>query len=80
MTTYNEEKVIKRCLESVLPFIDYYSIGVDEKTTDNTKKIIEETLVDKTGVVFDSPWNGFADARNQAFEHFKMGCGLVFNN
>ena len=71
MTTYNEEKVIKRCLESVLPFIDYYSIGVDEKTNDNTKKIIEETLVDKTGVVFDSPWNGFADARNQAFEQFK---------
>ena len=52
MTTYNEEKVIKRCLESVLPFIDYYSIGVDEKTTDNTKKIIEETLVDKTGGSF----------------------------
>ena len=70
MTTYNEEKVIKRCLESVLPFIDYYSIGVDLKTTDNTKKIIEETLKDKTGIVFDSPWNGFADARNQAFEHF----------
>jgi len=70
MTTYNEEKVIKRCLESVLPYIDYYSIGVDLKTTDNTKSIIEETLKDKTGVVFDSPWRGFADARNQAFEHF----------
>ncbi len=70
MTTYNEEKVIKRCLESVLPYIDYYSIGVDVKTTDNTKSIIEETLKDKTGVVFDSPWRGFADARNQAFEHF----------
>lgn len=71
MTTYNEEKVIKRCLESVLPFIDYYSIGVDLKTTDDTKAIIEETLKDKTGVVFDSPWRGFADARNQAFEQFQ---------
>jgi len=78
MTTYNEEKVIKRCLESILPFFDYYSIGVDEKTTDNTKAIIEDTLKNKTGIVFDSPWNGFADARNQAFKKFHWDVDWYF--
>ena len=69
MTVYNEGKIIKRCLEAVKPIIDYYCIGVDEKTTDNTKEIILETLSDIEGVIFDSPWNGFADARNQVFAH-----------
>ena len=68
MTLYNEEKIIKRCLEAVKPHIDYYCIGIDEKTTDNTHQIILETLEGIEGIVFDSPWNGFADARNQVLE------------
>ena len=65
MTTYNEESNIQRCLESIKPYLDYYCIGVDVKTTDNTKGKVLEVMGDVKGKTFDSPWNGFADARNQ---------------
>ena len=68
MTTYNEEANIERCLDSVKPYLDYYCIGVDKKTTDNTKQKILEVMADIPGKVFDSPWNGFADARNQCLD------------
>jgi glycosyltransferase involved in cell wall biosynthesis len=68
MTTYDEEANIERCLDSIKPYLDYYCIGVDMKTTDNTKQKILEVMKDIPGKVFDSPWNGFADARNQCLD------------
>jgi glycosyltransferase involved in cell wall biosynthesis len=42
---------------------------VDEKTTDNTKqKVLDYFEGNTRGKVFDSPWNGFADARNQCLD------------
>jgi glycosyltransferase involved in cell wall biosynthesis len=69
MTLYNEEANIHRCLDSISPYLDYFCIGVDEKTTDNTKqKVLDYFEGNTRGKVFDSPWAGFADARNQCLD------------
>ena len=52
MTTYNEESNIQRCLESIKPYLDYYCIGVDVKTTDNTKGKVLEVMGDVKAVSY----------------------------
>jgi len=56
----DEEKVISRCLDSVLPLIDQYCI-CDTGSTDNTKQIITEYM-DKHGIkgtLFNEEWVDF---------------------
>ena len=68
MTVKNEENALKRALPSIAPFLSSYCIGVDNKTTDNTKGVIAEIMQkhEVPGITFDSPWHeSFADARNQ---------------
>ena len=43
MIVRDESKVIKRLLDSVAPFIDWYTI-VDTGSEDNTKAIIKEVM------------------------------------
>jgi glycosyltransferase involved in cell wall biosynthesis len=65
----NEEKVIKRMLDSVAPILDYYVI-VDTGSTDRTKEIAKETM-DAHGIpgeIIDHEWVNFCTARNFAFE------------
>ena len=68
----NEEKVIGRMLRSVAPLIDYYVI-VDTGSTDNTKKIIKETMdeLNIPGEIHDHEWVNFCTARNYALEKVK---------
>jgi glycosyltransferase involved in cell wall biosynthesis len=69
MIVKNEEKDIKRCLESVIPFIDYWVIS-DTGSTDNTKKIIQEVM-DKhevPGELHDHDWVDFSTNRNYALD------------
>lgn len=65
----NEEKVIGRMLRSVAPLIDYYVI-IDTGSTDNTKKVIEETTKELgiPGEIHDHDWVDFCTARNFALE------------
>ena len=65
----NEEKVIKRMLDSVAPILDYYVI-IDTGSTDRTKEIAKETM-DAHGIpgeIIDHEWVNFCTARNFAFE------------
>ena len=64
MIVKNESKVIKRCLLSVLPFINEYCI-VDTGSTDNTVEIIAETLKHLPGEVHFRPWVNFSHNRNE---------------
>jgi glycosyltransferase involved in cell wall biosynthesis len=60
----DEEPVIERCLRSVLPIIDAWSI-VDTGSTDRTKEIIREVLKDVPGEFHERPWVNFAHNRTE---------------
>lgn len=62
MIVKNEEQVLKRCLDTLVPCMDEIVI-VDTGSTDRTKEIAGEY----TDLIYDFAWTGsFADARNFA--------------
>ncbi len=67
MIVKNESLVIKRCLQSVMPLIDYWVI-VDTGSTDNTQSIITDLLKDIPGELHEKPWKNFAHNRNEALK------------
>jgi glycosyltransferase involved in cell wall biosynthesis len=67
MIVKNEAPVIRRCLESVLPFIDTWLIS-DTGSSDDTQEIIRETLYQKEGTLVNSPWVNFGHNRSQAIK------------
>jgi glycosyltransferase involved in cell wall biosynthesis len=60
----DEEPVIERCLRSVLPIIDAWSI-VDTGSTDRTKEIVRDVLKDVPGELHERPWMNFAYNRTE---------------
>jgi glycosyltransferase involved in cell wall biosynthesis len=73
MIVKNEERLLKRCLDSYLPVCDEIII-VDTGSTDRTKEIAAEY----TDKIYDYEWSSdFAAARNFAFE--KAGCEYIFS-
>ena len=68
MIVRDEQDVIERCLNTVLPCIDSWCI-VDTGSTDRTIEIINRVLRNVPGQVYRLPWtNHFADMRNKALE------------
>lgn len=67
MIVKNESHVIKRCLESAKPLIDYWVI-VDTGSTDHTQEIIKEFMKDIPGELHERPWVNFAHNRNEALQ------------
>lgn len=65
MIVRNESPVIKRCLASVKPIIDYWII-IDTGSNDGTQDIIREFMKDVPGELHEYPWVDFAHNRNQA--------------
>ena len=67
MIVKNETKLIRRCLESVLPLVDYVLV-VDTGSTDGTQQMIRDFLAEKKvdGIVIDEPWRDFAYNRSFA--------------
>jgi GR25 family glycosyltransferase involved in LPS biosynthesis/glycosyltransferase involved in cell wall biosynthesis len=67
MIVKNETKLIRRCLESVLPLVDYVLV-VDTGSTDGTQQMIRDFLAEKKvdGAVIDEPWRDFAYNRSFA--------------
>ena len=70
---YNVEKYIKRTLNSIInqKFKFFELIVVNDGSTDNTKKIIEETLSNSTinYKLINKPNEGVSSARNRGIEH-----------
>ena len=72
MIVKNEAKLIRRCLDSVRPLIDYVCIS-DTGSTDETKPIIRAWLAEHQipGNIFDHPWRDFATNRNLALQELR---------
>ncbi len=78
MIVKNEAKVIKRCLSSVKPLIDYWVIS-DTGSTDGTQEIIREFMQDIPGELIERPWVDFAHNRNEVLNQSKgKGDFLLF--
>jgi glycosyltransferase involved in cell wall biosynthesis len=69
MIVKNETHVIRRCLDSVLPLLDYALVS-DTGSTDGTQEMIRSYLADKSipGEVIERPWRNFAHNRTEALE------------
>src|SRR6266404_4162858 len=69
MIVKNEAPVIERCLNSVLPIIDYWVI-CDTGSTDGTQEIIKQFFAKHAmqGELHDRPWRDFAYNRSEALE------------
>ena len=70
--TFNEEKNIKACLESLKPFCDEL-IVVDSGSTDQTLNIAKS----EGAKVFNKSWEGFGPQKNFALK--KTTCNWVFS-
>jgi glycosyltransferase involved in cell wall biosynthesis len=67
MIVKDESRVIKRCLESIKPLIDYWVI-VDTGSRDDTKKIIKKCLQGIPGELHERRWRNFGENRTEAFQ------------
>lgn len=66
----------KEVLEKNLPFCDELTI-LDTGSTDNTINIAKEVLKRKRGRLYERPWKGFRDSRNELFDLAGNRC--IFN-
>jgi glycosyltransferase involved in cell wall biosynthesis len=76
MIVKNETAVIKRCLESVKPLIDYWVI-VDTGSTDGTQDMIREFMNDIPGQLYERPWINFGHNRNEALRFAKHAADYI---
>jgi glycosyltransferase involved in cell wall biosynthesis len=67
MIVKNEKDVIRRCLDSVMPLIDYWVI-VDTGSTDGTQEIIKTHLEQIPGELYERPWRNFGENRSEAYD------------
>jgi hypothetical protein len=67
MIVKNEAHVVRRCLDSALPLIDYVLL-VDTGSTDGTQSLVREILHERKmpGEVIEIPWKDFAFNRSAA--------------
>src|SRR5690606_31494452 len=65
MIVRNETSVIERCLKSVRPFIDCWSI-VDTGSSDGTQQLVRAYLADLPGELHERVWQDFGHNRSEA--------------
>ena len=65
MIVKNEAHVIRRCLDSVRPYISHWTI-VDTGSTDRTQDIIRSQFRDLPGELHERPWRDFGSNRSEA--------------
>jgi glycosyltransferase involved in cell wall biosynthesis len=65
MIVKNEARVLKRCFDSVRPFIDRWVI-VDTGSSDGTQALIARELAAIPGELHERPWKNFGHNRTEA--------------
>ena len=70
MIVKDEEAIIERCLQSMLPYIDRYDI-TDTGSTDGTVQKIKDFFDshEVPGEVYESDWKGFGKSRTEALRN-----------
>lgn len=72
MIVKNESKVIKRCIDSVKDYINYWVI-VDTGSTDGTQDLVKE-IMDEYGIpgeLHERPWVDFGHNRTESLQYAK---------
>jgi glycosyltransferase involved in cell wall biosynthesis len=77
MIVKDEASVIRRCLDSLRPIVDYWVI-VDTGSTDGTQQIISEHFKDVPGELHERPWRDFAHNRSEALVLARGHADYVF--
>lgn len=72
MIVKNESKVIKRCIDSVKDYINYWVI-VDTGSTDGTQEIIKNVMGEYNipGELHERPWVDFGHNRSESLQYSK---------
>src|SRR5262245_49942 len=65
MIVRNEAPVIRRCLDSVRPWIDAWCV-VDTGSSDGTQALVRQALAGLPGDLVERPWVDFAHNRTEA--------------
>ena len=65
MIVKDEAHVIRRCLDSVLPFVSHWVI-VDTGSTDGTQEIVQAHMRGVPGTLHERPWRDFGANRSEA--------------
>lgn len=73
MMVRDEVRVIERCLQSVLPFIDTWVV-VDTGSVDGTPEVVSEVLAGLPGQIAYRPWRDFGANRS---EMMRMARGVA---
>ena len=78
VTTYNNEKYIKACLDSLLAqtFQDFEIVVIDDGSTDQTSKVLNQYSANSRLKIHHQPNAGVSAARNQGLKlsHGKFVC------
>ena len=71
MIVGNEAKIIRRCIESVLPIVS--AISICANGSDQTAEIVEQVMAEKkvVGQVVRTIWKNFAHNRSESFEEVR---------
>lgn len=77
MIVKDEAPVIRRCLESVRPFIDTWVIA-DTGSTDGTQDLIRDALGGLPGTLLQRPWVDFAHNRNEVLDAARDRAAYTF--
>lgn len=73
MIVKNSGEVLRKCLNSIKPYIDHWTI-LDTGSIDNTKDIIIEELSGINGNLYQEDFIDFSTSRNRAFELASKSC------
>lgn len=76
MIVKDESRVLRRCLDSVRPWIDSWVI-IDTGSTDGTQQLIVDYLSDLPGELVELPWAGFGASRTAAVERASSRGGYL---
>ncbi|WGX97296.1 glycosyltransferase [Nocardioides sp. L-11A] len=67
MIVKDEAPVIRRCLDSVRPFVDWWVVA-DTGSTDGTQDLVREALAGLPGELVERPWVDFGHNRQEVLD------------